>query len=174
MNHTPTPEFRRLSLRYLLIALPPICDIRRGMLVWALAMMASSTVGLWLSFRGVSGKEAGVNVVFFLGGLIAWPFALYLARLLALGRAYLVRLAAALFSLTSVTIAVTGIVFSQQYRAFYAQWHEAFATRIWAHQFLETSASGGFQFLLFGLKFYFPLGILFLFVASLWLAKRMR
>jgi hypothetical protein len=59
------------------------------------------------------------------------------------------------------------------YRLFYAQWHRPFGTRIWAYQFIFTSAGAVYQFLVMGLRLYLPVGLPILAGTSLWLARSM-
>lgn len=158
----------------LIAALPPICDVKRGMLLWSFAMIMTCQAGIWFFMGGISGKSMQLSAIFFLGGLLAWPFGVYGARILGLGGSTFARFAASFFSLTATTMAATALIFSQQYRSFYAQWHFPILSRIGMHQFVETSASAVFQFLILGVRLYFPLGIVFFILASLWLARRMR
>lgn len=158
----------------LIRALPPFCDVRRGALVWSVAMLITVIVGQWFYYRGISGKENELTAIYFLGGLLAWPFALYFARLFALGFGPVTRFIFAMLSLAGCTLAMTAFIFSQQFRLIFADTHMPITTRIGFYQFAETSASGVFQFLVVGLRLYFPLGILSLLLASLWLARRMR
>lgn len=161
-------------LRRLVRALPPICDVRRGALVWALAMLASSLAGIWFFEGGISGKKALLGAIFFVAGLVAWPFALFFARLIALGCGAAWRFAASFISLFGMSAGFTALIFSQQYRSYYAQWHHPFLSRMGMNQFVETSASAVYQFLVLGIRLYFPLGIVFFLLASLWLMRCMR
>ena len=76
--------------------------------------------------------------------------------------------------LATATVAVTSGLFAIQYRSFYAQWHEHAFTRIWILQFLFTSASAVYQFLVIGLRYYFPLGMPLLLGAAAILVRSVR
>jgi hypothetical protein len=160
--------------RRIIRALPPICDVRRGALIWAIAMALSCWAGFWFFYDGISGKKATLEALFFMAGLVAWPFGLFGARLLALGKGALARFAASFASLFIMTVGFTALFFSQQYRSFYAQWHQPILSRIGIHQFVDTSASAVAQFLALGVRLYFPLGLVIFILASLWLMRRMR
>ncbi len=155
-------------------ALPPLCDVKRGALVWSIAMLAASLAGQWVYFAGISGKETALAAIYFVGGLFSWPFALFFARLVAIGASAPIRYGAALFSLAGCTLAMTAFVFSQQFRLKFSAWHEPIYTNTGMHQFVETTLSGVYQFAVVGSRLYFPVGIVCLFLAALWLGRRMR
>ncbi len=155
-------------------AVPPICDIKLGTLFWAVAMLVASLGGQWYYFREATSNGAAIAAVYFAGGLFAWPFALFFARLVALHSGTVPRHLAAFASLLGCTLAMTAFIFSQQFRSVFAHTHQPITTITGIFQFTETSASGVYQFLVVGIRLYFPLGILALILASLWLARRMR
>ncbi|MCO6185886.1 hypothetical protein [Rhizobium sp. L1K21] len=171
---TETPEAGSGFFHRFRRALPSWADVWRGGIVWAIAMFAAAMAGLWFYFRGISGKEYELATIYLLGGLFAWPFALYVTRFMALGCSPPVRFVLALVIIAGCTLAMTAFVFSQQFRLIFADTHMPITTRIGLYQFAETSASGVFQFLVAGVRLYFPVGILALVIASLWLARRMR
>ena len=81
------------------------------------------------------------------------------------------RFAAAFVALTVATIGATAFVFYLQFRVYYAQWHEETFSYVWFVQTFVTGAAAAYQFAVLGTRFFFPLGIVFLFAASFWLAK---
>lgn len=143
-----------------------------GAPLWGAAMALSALVFLWLNELGGTFHTLGILSLFFAGGTLAWPFAITLAMLATRKRRAETRFAAYLLLLAVATVAMTAFLFAMDYRLFYSRWHEPFGTRIWMFQFVFTSASAVYQFLVAGLRFYFPLGAVMLLVTSLWLARR--
>lgn len=158
----PTPVFPSLRL-YL-----------GGALVWGLLMTTCALASLFMHERWQTFHLQKLLLLYFAGGVAAWPFVLPLARLLTRRRAAETRFAAHFVLLGVGTIAMTAFLFAMQYRLFYAQWHQPFGTRIWAYQFVFTSAGAVYQFAVMGLSLYLPVGLPLLAGASLWLAKTMR
>ena len=114
-------------------------------------------------------------VLFAIGATMGWlasAFGLYGLRRL-MRRQWLFYLAAVLV-LGAATVAITAGLFALQYRSFYAQWHEQAFTRIWILQFMFTSASAVYQFLVIGFRHYFPLGVPLLLGAAAILVRSLR
>jgi hypothetical protein len=113
-------------------------------------------------------------VVYFLGGVLTWPFMLPLGRLLAFRKPVETRFAAFFLVLSVGTMAMTAFLFAMDYRMFYSRWHSPFGSIVWMFQFVFTGASAVYQFAVLGSRLFMPLGLLFLLATSLYLAKRMR
>lgn len=154
-------------------SLPGLREILAGAPLWGLVMALSALLALYLRNGAETSHLASILLLFFSGGLVAWPFALFLGRFGAIGRGRETRFAAFFLCLTVCTIAVTAILFALDYRIFYARWHAPFGTGTWAYQFTFTSASAIYQFVVMGIRLYLPLGFAALGLASLWLAARM-
>jgi hypothetical protein len=144
-----------------------------GSLAWGLLMAACAFVSLEMQGRAQTFHLEMILLIFFAGGLIAWLFALPMARMLTRQRRVETRFAGHFALLGLGTIAATAFLFAMDYRLFYAQWHQPFGTRIWAYQFVFTSAGAVYQFLVMGLRLYLPVGLPILAGASLWLARSM-
>lgn len=155
-------------------SLPRFRESVIGALCWGMAMAASMWAGLWLRNHAVSGKANELDLIFFAGAAIAWPFIMFIASFLARGRGIVVRLTVSAIVLMLGTSGMTAFIFSQQYRHFYAQWHARFPSITWLFQFTETTISAVYQFTVLGLGLYFPLGYAFLTLATLWLMRRLR
>jgi len=112
--------------------------------------------------------------VYFLGGALAWPLALKAAGICGRGKPIETRFAACLLCLAIATMAMTAFLFALDYRIFYARWHAPFGSIIWMFQFAFTGASAVYQFGVLGSRLFLPLGFIWLPVASLYLARRMR
>lgn len=154
-------------------SLPGLRETLAGAPLWGLVMALSALLALYLRNGAESSHLSSILLLFFSGGLVAWPFALFLGRFGATGRGRETRFAAFFLCLTVCTIAVTAILFALDYRIFYARWHAPFGTGTWAYQFTFTSASAIYQFVVMGIRLYLPLGFAALGLASLWLAARM-
>lgn len=155
-------------------AWPPYPDLIAGALLWGMQMLASAMLGLYLRNGLQTSRLAEVAVLYFAGGLLAWPFALPVARFLAYNKLPEARFAAFFVTLTAVTILMTAFLFAMEYRIFYSRWHAPFGSVIWAFQFVFTGASAVYQFLVIGLRLFLPLGLVCLVASSHHLAKRMR
>lgn len=157
-------------IRRLRAALPTRREAIIGAPAWGLLLLANAALGLAL--RGWSFDLIGiVALLFFAGGCLAFPLAIFVARLLSASRSRAASFAAIFLCLAVATVALTGGLYALDYRAYYAQWHEAPFTRIWMLQFAFTSLVALYQFAVLGLRLMFPLGFLGLFAAS-WLLGR--
>ncbi|UVK41633.1 hypothetical protein LHFGNBLO_004219 [Mesorhizobium sp. AR10] len=145
-----------------------------GALLWGVAMGASALVNLLLGDWETPAKVRFVSLLFAAGGALAFPVGLFAARLVSLGRHWEVALAAAFICLLVATIAFTGGLFALQYRSYYAEWHAPAFTITWVFEFVYTSLTALYQFVVLGIRLYFPLGFIALAVASVWFARQQR
>ena len=155
-------------------ALPSPSIALPGALVWSSAMGASALVSLFFDHWATPAKIRLVAFLFAVGGALAFPVGLYFARLVSAGKSGETAFAAAFVSLLVFTVAFTSGVFSLQYRFYYAEWHAPAFSVTWAFQFVFTVAGALVQFAVLGLRLYFPIGFVALFVASLWFARQPR
>jgi hypothetical protein len=155
-------------------AYPPYPDLLVGALLWGGQMLVASMVALYLR-NGIETSHAGdLAILYFAGGVLAWPFTLLLGRFFAHRREIETRFAAFFVSLSVCTILMTAFLFAMDYRVFYARWHAPAGSLIWFFQFVFTGASSVYQFAVLGLPLFFPLGFVCLLATSFALAKRMR
>jgi hypothetical protein len=143
-----------------------------GALLWAAAMAASAAFGLYLLRWETTLKIEEVTVLYAIGGAVAFPPALFAARFLALGRNAQVAFAAGFLAFSAATIGLTALLYAVQYRVYYAEWHGAPFSFIWALQLVFTVLAALYQFAVLGVRLYFPIGFLALFAASIWFARR--
>ncbi len=155
-------------------AMPPLLPTVGGAVLWGAAMGASALMVLVLENWETPQKIRIVTVLFALGGTLAFPVGLVLARFLSHRRRRETAFAAAFLSFAFVTACVTGGLFALQYREYYAEWHAEPFTRIWFLQFVHTIAAALYQFAVLGLRLFFPFGFVALLVVSLWFARRAR
>lgn len=159
--------------RWLRDALPAWREALVGGLVWAGVTAACALFSLLGEGWQSTDHIRDVAVLYFLGGLVAFPLALWVARLLP-RRAAEADFAVFFLALAVATIAVTAALFGLQYRLYYAEWHAEPLSKIWLIQFVHTVAGAVFQFAVLGIRLYFPLGFAALFVAALWFQRRTR
>ncbi|MER8591357.1 hypothetical protein NKH33_07110 [Mesorhizobium sp. M1182] len=165
---------RYRALRRLRRALPSLRTAFAGALLWAAAMGASALLNLLQYDWETPAKIRFVSLLYAAGGALAFPIGLLLARLVSLGRHWEIALAAAFVCLLAATIAVTGGLFGLQYRSYYVQWHAPAFTITWIFQFVFTMLTALYQFVVLGIRLYFPLGFVALAVASVWFARQQR
>jgi len=137
-------------------------------------MASSALSALYLRNGLLTSHLPALLIVYFLGGALAWPLMLPLARLLAHRRPLEVRFAAFFLTLSLGTVAMTAFLFAMDYRWFYARWHAPFGTLVWTFQFAFTGASAVYQFAVLGAGLFLPLGFIVLVAVSLYLARHMR
>lgn len=137
-------------------------------------MGASALVNLLLDDWETPAKIRFVALLFAAGGALAFPVGLFAARLVSLGRHWEVALAAAFVCLLAATVAITGGLFALQYRSYYSEWHSPAFSLTWAFQFVFTMLTALYQFVVLGVRLYFPLGFIALAIASIWFARQQR
>jgi hypothetical protein len=155
-------------------ALPPLGHAVAGTLSWTVAMAASAALGLALDHWATPTKIRVVVLLFAAGAALAFAPGLFAARLLSLGRGGEVAFAAGFVCLLTSTIGFTGTLFGLQYRLYYADWHESVSTHLGLLEFVSTIAAGAVQFLVLGVRLYFPFGFIALLAFSLWFARQAR
>lgn len=137
-------------------------------------MGASALINLLMDDWETPEKIRFVSLLYAAGGALAFPVGLFLARLVSRGRHWEVAFAAAFVCLLAATIAFTGGLFALQYRSYYAEWHAPAFTITWAFELVFTGLTALYQFVVLGIRLYFPLGFAALAVASVWFARQRR
>lgn len=145
-----------------------------GALLWAATMGASALVNLFLDDWETPEKIRIVTLLFAVGAALAFPIGLFAAKLVSQGRRWEVAFAAAFVCLAAATVGLTAGLFALQYRSYYAEWHAPAFTHTWALQFVFTTLIALYQFVVLGIRLYFPLGFVALFAASVWFARQRR
>lgn len=155
-------------------ALPPVLPALGGAMLWGAAMGACALMMLVLENWETPHKIRTVAALFALGGALAFPFGLILARFLSHRRPRDTAFAAAFLSFAFATACITGALYALDYRTYYSQWHADTFTRIWFLQFAHTFAAALYQFAVLGLRLFFPFGFICLLVVSAWFARHAR
>lgn len=169
----PTSWRLRLGSR-LRDALPSAGTAVAGALLWGVAMGASAFLNLRLYDWETPDRIRFVALLYFIGGALAFPVGLTLARLVSRGRHWETALAAAFVCQLAATLAFTGGLFALQYRSYYAEWHAPAFTPTWAFELVFTALTALYQFVVLGVRLYFPLGFAALVAASIWFARQRR
>ena len=155
-------------------AVPSASEVAAGTLLWGAAMGGSALANLLLAAWETPDRIRFVALLYGLGGVLAFPVGLTLARLVSRGRHWETALAAAFVSFLAATLAFTGGLFALQYRSYYAEWHAPAFTLTWAFEFAFTMLTALYQFAVLGVRLYFPLGFAALVAASIWFARQRR
>nr|WP_181182622.1 hypothetical protein [Mesorhizobium sp. B3-1-9] len=155
-------------------AVPSASEAVVGTLLWGAAMGASALANLLLAAWETPDSIRFVALLYGFGGVLAFPVGLMLARLVSRGRLWETAFAAAFVSLLAATLAFTGGLFALQYRSYYAEWHAPAFTPTWAFEFAFTMLTALYQFVVLGVRLYFPLGFAALVAASIWFARQRR
>jgi hypothetical protein len=155
-------------------AAPSVGTALAGAVLWGSAMGASAYANLFLDAWETPAKLQFVAVLFVAGGALAFPLGLFLARLLSEGRRAEASFAAGFISFAAATVAVTALLYAIQYRSYYSAWHAEAFSITWAFQLVFTTLAALYQFLVLGVRLFFPFGFLALFAAALWFARSPR
>jgi hypothetical protein len=179
LSYADTDSIARVAITRRFLAhsrrsLPSLATSLVGSLCWALVMAASAVIGVWRDGWATEAKFVTIALLFGAGAALAFPVGLTLARLVTAGESAERSFAACFLGLSLSTIGVTAMIFAFDYRSYYATWHEEMFTITWMFQFIFTSAGALVQFAVLGVRLFFPLGFVALFVASLWFARSTR
>jgi hypothetical protein len=153
-------------------AIPPLSLLLLGALAWGAMMAFSACLAIYLRNGLQTDSAHDLVLLYFLGGLLAWPNSISLARFCGHGSPVETRFAAYVLWLSIGTMAMTAFLFALDYRIFYSRWHAPFGSIIWMFQFAYTGASAVYQFAVLGSRLFLPLGLLFVVATSSYLARR--
>lgn len=143
-----------------------------GAALWAALMALSAWYGVSALEWETAARILRIVLLFALGAFLAFPLGILAAALLARRRSREVLFAAAFVCLAAATIGITSLIFAFDYRTYYAEWHDDELSVRLMFEILFTTLSAVYQFAVLGLRLYFPIGFLGLFVASWWFARR--
>jgi hypothetical protein len=133
---------------------------------WALMMMASAIINLFLLERVAEAKSELLVAFFGIGAFIAFPVAAWVLRRAPHHWQTGQRFALAFVGLSLVTIGLTALIFALHFRAYFAEWHDDHLSVRLIFETVFTLLSAVYQFLVLGLRLYIPLGLVALLVAS--------
>jgi len=142
-------------------------------LAWGALMTAAAYFSLISEQARVFGPRVmTILAVYFAGGAIAYLFAFPATHWLAKRVSRPLTLILAILALGCFTLAATAGILALNYRAYYAEWHEAAFSIDWFYQQIFTVLGSTFQYLVIGVRLYWPLGPVFLFFAAWWMTRR--
>ncbi|MEM0898344.1 MAG: hypothetical protein AAGI92_00140 [Pseudomonadota bacterium] len=139
-----------------------------GSVIWAFLIGATTYIDArYFSGYALQRQLELIALFFALGAAISFPLALFIARFLRKtpGKLRFIIIAS---SIAVCTLLATAIVLALEFRGYFVQWHAPFGTRLWLWQQFFTTAGAVYQYLVIGIRLYFPLGLIALFVVSLW------
>jgi hypothetical protein len=143
-----------------------------GALLWAAVMALSAWYGVSALDWETRVRITRIVLLFAAGAFVAFPLGILVARMLAGRRSREVAFAAAFLCLAAATVGITSLIFAFDYRTYYAEWHDdEFSIRL-IFEITFTTLSAVYQFAVLGVRLYFPIGFLGLFVASWWFARQ--
>ncbi|MDI7863304.1 hypothetical protein MRS76_15200 [Rhizobiaceae bacterium n13] len=145
-----------------------------GALAWGGLMTLSAVVALYFTHHLTTFHMPSLVLLFFSGGLVGWVAALPFAGAVAHGRRPETRFAAFFLIISVGTIGITALLFAADFRLYSAPWNNPSGLLRGLLQFLFAALSAMYQFAVLGVRLYLPLGLFFLVITSLLLAKRMR
>ncbi len=137
-------------------------------------MTASLWIGLYLQVDGLTAHRTALAGLYFAGGALAFPIALFAARFAGLKRSAEIRFAASLVALAGTTLGLTSGMYVLIFWNFHAQSHGEFLTPAWLVHFAYAGTGALYQFAVIGTRLYLPLGIVVLLASSVWMARRIR
>lgn len=155
-------------------AVPSIGTALAGAVLWGLAMGAGAYANLFLGAWETPAKLQFVAALFAVGGALAFPLGLFLARFFSEERRVEASFAAALLCFAAATVAVTAVLYAIQYRSYYSAWHAEAFSITWMFQLVFTTLAALYQFSVLGVRLFFPFGFLALFAAAFWFARSPR
>jgi hypothetical protein len=146
-----------------------------GALLWGAVAGASALVDLLSAEWATPRHIREISLLFAVGGALAFPVALYLARLLCVGqrgggRGRDAAFAALFVCLLTTTIAFTGGLHVLSTWPLTGSDTAAFSAP-WFTEMLYAVAAALYQFAVLGIRLYFPIGFAALLVASFWFAR---
>lgn len=142
-------------------------------LVWGALLAASAYFSLVSEMARVFGQRVmTILAIYFAGGAIGYLFAMPVTHWLGKRIPPRLRLLCAVLALGGFTLAATAGILALNYRAYYAQWHEAALSHDWFYQQFFTALASTYQYLVIGIRLYWPLGPAFLLLAAWWTTRR--
>ncbi|MDZ7824190.1 MAG: hypothetical protein U5K75_09255 [Ahrensia sp.] len=152
-------------------AMPPFSSILQISLFWSLCCGIACLIML-VYFRGwiLNGQTYQVATFYAAGAAMATYPAAYFARLIT-KRAGPSRYLIIMVLLCLSTLFFTACIFAFQYRLYFAQWHGAPFSKLWLLQQTWTAAGAVYTYIVLGLRLYFPIALVGLFVTSWWVNR---
>ena len=143
-------------------------------LAWGALMALSAYASLELTIAARTSHLFGLLLIYFAGGVLAFPPAIAMAQWISTGKRAEARFSAAFLCLGGLTLIATAALMALVYRLFLAPWQGETGFGPILLDFVFGTASALYQFAVAGIRKYLPLGLLFLVFASLWLARATR
>lgn len=142
-----------------------------GAMIWATLMTASAIFSPALNGWEDSQRKAQMFTLFALGGLGGFPSGLRLAQKYAADRPPESRFAAALLCFLLATIAATSALYILFNENFFLERDEPALSWKWLLDVLWSVVASFYQFAMFAMRLYFPVGFCAFFMVAVWFAR---
>lgn len=133
---------------------PKPLTIILGSSLFGALMALVAAVDLYDRNQFLMAQWPAVLAMFFLGGALGFPPALWLSRLLFGSREAIARTMGATVIIALATHVALAALFALEYRFYYAHWHAPAFTLIWGFQFAFTTLSAAYQFTVISFSIY--------------------
>jgi hypothetical protein len=143
-------------------------------LAWGALMALAVYASLQVTIAAKTSHLGALLLIYFAGGALAFPPAIAMAQRISRGKRAEARFSAAFLCLGGLTLMATAVLMALVYRLFLAPWHAETGFGPMLFDFLFGIASALYQFAVLGIRNLIPLGLVFLVIASLWLARATR
>lgn len=149
-------------------------QITIGSFLWGAAMAVSVLVDLRFWLDGHTLNTRALVLLYFLGGLASFAPACFTARRIAAGKPFSARFAASFLCLVILTIIATALFFAVSFQYSNGYYHPVAIGWFWPFYIATSGIAAAFQFLVMGSRYFVPLGVPFLVLASYAMAKALR
>lgn len=130
----------------------------------------------WLGIaeRGIQNAGHGLGIIslFALGGALAYPPGLLVARFLSGNQHGERAFAAMLLSFGVCTAGITGLCYVVIHSVRHVDWQPGGSAEIWAFRIAFTILGALYEFAALGMRMYVPIGLAALFIVAAWHARR--
>jgi hypothetical protein len=137
-------------------ASPPALPTLAGSLFWALAMSAGAGLSLYVRHWYRAHQAFELILIFFAGGLLAWPLARLASRFAAPEPESSQRIAANILCVAVATSGMTALVYGLYFRVGMTHLHDHDFSIYWIIDFILTVGAAVYQFLVLGLGLFLP------------------
>lgn len=136
-------------------------------------MAISAGVSLWVDGNDNLHAFIDVCALFGAGGLFAFAPALAIAGVIA-DNGQERRFAAAFLAFSILTVGITALLYALHFRIFISEPQATLLTFDWFFELGFTIGASAYLFAALALRYFIPVGLVALFVASFWYANRSR
>jgi hypothetical protein len=159
------------TLRHIWAARPGLLEALMGALTWAALVPVSLLAGGAWQRGDLHPEWLRLCLMSAMASAIALPLALWALRIFP-HKGGTRGFALAFLVVAILTLGLSALLFALDFWLYFSQWHAETFSKIWFLQFIFTFASAVYQFMVSGLRMHVPFGVLLLFPAAFFLARR--